>query len=58
MHDLTLAAQFADRMLCLAEGRPEMVLTEERLHRVYGVRAQVAPGPAGRPQITLLRASE
>ena len=64
MHDLTLAAQFADRMLCLAEGRieaegrPEAVLTEERLHRVYGVQAQVATGPGGRPQITLLRASE
>lgn len=51
-------AQFPKRRLCLAKGRPEAALMEERLHWVYGVQAQVALGPAGLPQIKLLRVSE
>lgn len=63
MHDLTLAAQFADQMICLSQGRieakglPESVLTADRLQRVYGVEAAITYGERGRPNITPLRAS-
>ena len=42
MHDLTLAAQYCDRLFMLAEGRvyvegtPESVLTQENISTVYG----------------------
>jgi iron complex transport system ATP-binding protein len=51
IHDLELAARFADRLLLLragrvlAEGRPADVLTAENLCRAYGVRALVEPDP-------------
>lgn len=44
MHDLTLAAQFCDRAVLIADGRiaadgpPDEVMTEETLYDVYGVR--------------------
>jgi iron complex transport system ATP-binding protein len=47
MHDLTLAAQYADRMLLLdrgtvvADGAPGEVLTEELLARHYGAAVRV-----------------
>jgi iron complex transport system ATP-binding protein len=47
MHDLTLAAQYGDRMILLdagrvaADGAPEEVLTEERLARHYDAAVQV-----------------
>jgi len=47
MHDLTLAAQYADRVLLLdagrlvADGAPADVLTEEALARHYGARVRV-----------------
>ncbi len=53
VHDLTLAARAADRILCLADGRiiadgpPEAVLTEPLLRRVYGVEAEIARLPSG-----------
>lgn len=45
LHDLTLASRFCDRLLLLHQGRevacgrPETVLTEGNLERVYGIRA-------------------
>lgn len=63
MHDLTLAAQFADQMICLSQGRieakgpPEDVLTPDRLQRVYGVEAEVSYSRGGRPNVMPLRAS-
>ncbi|WP_282610703.1 ABC transporter ATP-binding protein [Pelagibius sp. Alg239-R121] len=62
MHDLTLAAQFADQMICLSEGLieakgpPEDVLTADRLRHVYGVEAEVAYSERGRLNVTPLRA--
>jgi iron complex transport system ATP-binding protein len=49
MHDLTLAAQYADRMLLLdggrvaVEGAPQDVLTEEAIGRHYGASIDVVP---------------
>ena len=48
LHDLNLAARFADRIVLLdqgkleASGRPEAVLTEARLASSFGIRARVA----------------
>jgi iron complex transport system ATP-binding protein len=45
LHELTMAARFCDRLLLLSHGRliadgpPELVLTEERLASAYGIRA-------------------
>ena len=47
MHDLTLAGQYADRLLLLddgrtaAEGTAAEVLTEEHLSRFYGAQVTV-----------------
>ena len=49
MHDLTLAAQYADRMVLLDQGRvvadgtPPEVLTEEAIARHYGATIDVVP---------------
>ena len=49
MHDLTLAAQYADRMVLLdrgrvvADGAPNEVLTESALARHYGAAIDVVP---------------
>ncbi len=58
MHDLTLAARFADAMVCLCDGRidaagaPEAVLTPERLARVYRVAARIGRDEDGRITVT------
>ena len=58
MHDLTLAAQYCDRLVMLADGRsyiegpPETVLTRENIARAYGVDATVLSHPAtGKPVV-------
>ncbi len=53
LHDLNLAARYADRILILADGQlladgdPWQVLTPERLEATYGVPLQVLPHPDG-----------
>jgi iron complex transport system ATP-binding protein len=53
MHDLTLAGQFADRLLLLAQGEvvasgtPEEVLDEETLTAHFGLHVQVMRTPDG-----------
>jgi iron complex transport system ATP-binding protein len=53
VHDLTMAAQYADRLVMLdagrvvAEGDPSRVLTEEHLCRFPGARVSVLRGPDG-----------
>ena len=53
IHDLTLAAQFAERLLVLSEGRavaagpaPE-VLTEQNVWRFFGAEVEVLAGRSG-----------
>lgn len=49
VHDLTLAGQYADRVVVLdqgrvaADGRPDRVLTRELLESIYRVRVAVVP---------------
>lgn len=51
LHDLNLAAQYADRLLLLhagallAHGTPTEVLTPETLYRAYGIHCQVLEHP-------------
>ncbi len=58
LHDLSLAGQWADRLLLLDQGRlvahgaPAEVLTQELLDPVYQTRLAVYPSPlTGRPRI-------
>jgi len=63
LHDLTLAARFADRVLMLDQGRlvadapPEQALTPETLAAVYGVAARRHVGEEG-PLIEILRRAD
>jgi len=54
IHDLNLAARFADRVLLLAGGVPAgigapwEVLTPDRIAEVFGVEVEILPGSRGR----------
>jgi iron complex transport system ATP-binding protein len=61
LHDLNMAATYAERIVLLQHGRidadaaPRDVLTAERLARVYGVDVEVGRHPhSGAPMIVLL----
>lgn len=62
VHDLTLAARFSDRILCLhggrvhADGIPEAVLTSEMIRSVYAVEAEVLHSSAGHLSVIPLSA--
>ncbi|WP_309297290.1 ABC transporter ATP-binding protein [Lolliginicoccus levis] len=53
MHDLSIAAQYADRMVLLAggavvaSGRPSEILTAPIIRAHYGASVQILPGPSG-----------
>ncbi|WP_163850033.1 ABC transporter ATP-binding protein [Pseudooceanicola aestuarii] len=56
LHDLNMAARYADRIVAMAggqvivEGTPEQVITPDNLRVVFGLEAQVLPDPvSGRP---------
>jgi iron complex transport system ATP-binding protein len=57
LHDLGLAARFADRLVVLsegavaAEGTPDRVLTPALLARVYGLAARVERCSQGQIQV-------
>ncbi len=58
LHDLTLAARYADHLVVLdggrvvAAGEPGEILTAELVQEVFGVRAAVVPDPvSGRPLV-------
>ncbi|HZI62501.1 MAG TPA: ABC transporter ATP-binding protein [Pyrinomonadaceae bacterium] len=61
-HDLNLAAQFADRILLMRDGKvvrlgkPEEVLTPQLLNEVFGVEVLVDAHPiSGAPRVTPIR---
>lgn len=58
LHDLNLAARYADHLVALkngqivAQGRPSDVVTPELVHDVFGLRSRVIPDPvAGTPLV-------
>ena len=57
VHDLTLAAQYADRLVLIdkgvivADGSATEVLTEERLTRHYGAAVSIVSDPDGNPVV-------
>lgn len=60
VHDLALAARYADRLLWMHEGRivadgpPAETLTPERLREVFGIEAVVEPDSEGRAQVRII----
>lgn len=60
VHDLALAARYADRLLWMHEGRivadgpPAETLSPERLREVFGIEAVVGPDPEGRAQVRII----
>ncbi len=61
LHDLNLAAMFADQVIVLdagrlvAAGRPAEVITDDVLERVFGVAGAVRRVPAGNEPFVLLQ---
>lgn len=58
LHDLNLAARYADHLVAIRDGRlhssgaPEDVLTEECVREVFGLASVVAPDPTtGKPMV-------
>jgi iron complex transport system ATP-binding protein len=58
LHDLNLAARYADRLIAMRDGRivaagePSEVVTESMLAEVFGLAARVIPDPvAGTPLV-------
>lgn len=53
LHDISVAARYADRIILLAEGKMladgplDLVLTPDLLAKAYGVRAKIIAGPDG-----------
>ncbi|GGP14761.1 ABC transporter ATP-binding protein [Nonomuraea glycinis] len=61
LHDLTVAGQYADHLLLLAEGRavacgePAQVLTVPLVSGHFDARVMIEQGPGGRPVVHLVR---
>jgi iron complex transport system ATP-binding protein len=61
LHDLNLAAAFADRILVMhnariaAEGKPADVLTVDLLRKVWGVEGKVVGGDRGEPLTIIVK---
>jgi iron complex transport system ATP-binding protein len=56
LHDLNLAARYADHLVAMANGRlhvagpPETVLTEDHVRQVFGLESRIITDPtSGRP---------
>ncbi len=61
LHDLNLAAAYADTVMVLAQGRLDAsgsaaeVLTAERIARIWRVQCAIEPGESGRVQVRVMR---
>lgn len=61
LHDLNLAAQYADRLVVLADGKlqafgpPAEVITAELIQRLYGVPVDVQIDRFGHPHVRTIR---
>nr|WP_315466053.1 ABC transporter ATP-binding protein [uncultured Rhodoferax sp.] len=61
LHDLNLAAQFADRLIVLGQGQlqaygpPARVLNAALIEKLYHVPVEVSPDPEGYPYVRTLR---
>jgi iron complex transport system ATP-binding protein len=58
LHDLNLAARYADHLVAMSAGRihiagaPELVLTEENVRQVFGLESRIITDPtSGRPMM-------
>ena len=58
LHDLNLAARYADHLVAMANGRlhvagpPETVLTEDNVRQVFGLQSRIVTDPtSGRPSM-------
>ncbi|MEM1756916.1 MAG: ABC transporter ATP-binding protein, partial [Candidatus Bathyarchaeia archaeon] len=57
MHDLNLASRYSDKVVMLKSGRifaagaPEVVINEENIMAVYGVKARVYKLSSGKPHV-------
>jgi iron complex transport system ATP-binding protein len=64
LHDLNLAAQYADNLLVLKQGElvacghPKQVLTSELVQDIYNVEAQVITDEHGVPFVRTLRSKK
>lgn len=62
IHDISLAAQFADKIICMSDGKidisdtPEEVLTPERFRRLFGVDVELEKSKNGHLRILPLKA--
>lgn len=63
LHDLNLAAQYADNLLVLKDGKlvtsgdPKDILTPELIKNVYGVQAEISKDSHGLPFVRTIRKS-
>jgi len=63
LHDLNLAAQYADNLLVLKDGQlvksgdPKDILTPELIKEVYGVQAEISKDSHGLPFVRTIRRS-
>ena len=61
IHDLNIAAMYCDKIAAMkhgelvAFGRPQEVLTEERIWELYHVKTEVFPRKDGRPAVIFER---
>ncbi|WP_120513713.1 ABC transporter ATP-binding protein [Photobacterium salinisoli] len=64
LHDLNLAAQYADNLLVLKQGdlvacgHPKQILTSELVEEIYNVEAQVITDDSGVPFVRTLRSKK
>ncbi len=62
LHELNLAARYADKLLAMAHGKvytagpPEKILTEQMVREVFGLESRVIEDPVtGKPMMIPLR---